>query len=338
MGAFKRLIHCWRVANRWKRPTHLDLKKILQHSIFGCDKNSEAVLITAFSLCVALCDELDPVIIWNELKFDDLRQRNLRDQDFFEILESGEFESEFDLVIGNPPFESELTTEAAQRVENVAAQQRPNLPDKQLALLFLEQSFSLAKEGANVCLIQPAGPLLYNGNAQPFRGYLFKQFDLGSVFDFTPLEGVLFNAQVAAAAVLAKNLPASPYKVLHLTFRRTRSIKEKLLLELDPYDFHWITRDTIEKNNFAWKANLLGGGRLHRLLDRLLSGSSTLGEYLEEKKASNGWQYGEGYNIGCGRYLNDSSNSEELKQLKPKERMQKFNLKRIPEARSLDNK
>jgi type I restriction-modification system DNA methylase subunit len=330
VGAFKRLIQCWRLANGWKKPTHLDLKRILQDSIYGCDRNSEAVLITAFSLCVALCDELDPVVIWNELKFDDLRQRNLRDHDFFEIIENREYDRHFDLIIGNPPFESELTTEAAYRVENAAAQQRPNLPDKQLALLFLEQCFRLAKPGADVCLIQPAGPLLYNGNAQSFRGYLFKQFNIGSIFDFTPLEGVLFKAQVAAAAVLAKNLPASTDKVLHLTFRRTRATKEKLLLELDPYDFHWISRDTIAKNKFVWKANLLGGGRLHRMLERILADVTTLGEYLEDKRKKYGWDFGEGYSVGCGSYLNEQQNIQELAALPPGELKRIFNLKRTP--------
>jgi len=330
VSAFKRLIQCWRLANSWKTPTHLDLKRILQHSIFGCDRKPEAVLVTAFSLCVALCDELDPVVIWNDLKFDDLRERNLRAKDFFEIVESGEFEDHFDLVIGNPPFESELTTDAAQHVEDVCAKQRPNLPDRQLALLFLEQSFRVVKEGAGVCLIQPAGPLLYNGNAQAFRSYLFNQFNLDSVFDFTPLEGVLFKAQVAAAAVIGQNSSASANKVLHLTFRRTRAVKEKLLLELDPYDFHWIARKVIHENKFVWKANLFGGGRLHRVLDRIFSDVLTVGEYLEQKRKYDGWEFGEGYSVGCGSHLNKLPNVEELKDISPKALKSQFKLKRTP--------
>ena len=320
VGAFKRLIQCWRIANDWKQPTHLDLKAILKNSIFGFDEKSEAVLITAFSLCVALCDELEPLVIWNKLKFDNLRKRNLQGRDFFEIVESREFDNHFDLIIGNPPFESELTTDGAKRVEYASAKFRPQLPDTQLALLFLEQSFKLARAESAVCLIQPAGALLYNGNALAFRGYLFQRFAINQVFDFTPLEGVLFSkAQIAAAAIIGYNTPATTDKILHVTFRRTRAIKEKLLLELDPYDFHWIARKSVEKNAYAWKSNLLGGGRLHRMLERLLSDVPTLGTYLERKKQINGWQFGEGYSVGCGSYLNQLPNVKELAELSPKE-------------------
>ncbi|RII26926.1 MAG: hypothetical protein CXR30_16000 [Geobacter sp.] len=330
VGAFKRLIHCWRMANNWQRPTYVDLQNILKKSIYGFDKETEAVLITAFSLCVALCEELDPLAIWNRLKFDNLQKKNLLAKDFFEVIESGQFDEHFDLVIGNPPFDSRLTTRAAERVDSVNVKLRGKLPDKQLALLFLEQSFKLARKDATICLIQPAGPLLYNGNATSFRGYLFNQFAIDQVYDFTALEGVLFKAKVAAAAIVGRNILPSAAKVLHATFRRTRAIKEKLLFELDPYDFHWVTRATIEKNKYAWKANLLGGGRLHRMLGRLFANVPTLGEYLEEKRQNHGWQFGEGYSVGCGSYLNDLPNVVELTKYSPKELKQQFDLKRTP--------
>lgn len=332
VGAFKRLIQCWRMVNNWQRPTYVDLQDILKNSIYGFDKEPEAVLITAFSLCVALCEELDPLVIWNRLKFDNMQKKNLLAKDFFEVIESGQFDNHFDLIIGNPPFDSRLTSRAAERVDSVNVKLRGKLPDKQLALLFLEQSFKLARKDATICLIQPAGPLLYNGNATSFRGYLFNQFAIDKVYDFTALEGVLFKAKVAAAAIVGRNASPSAEKVLHATFRRTRAIKEKLLFELDPYDFHWVTRATIEKNKYAWKANLLGGGRLHRLLGRLFANVTTLGEYLEEKRQNHGWQFGEGYSVGCGRHLNELANAKELMKLSPSERMQHFDLKRTPKT------
>lgn len=335
VGAFKRLIQCWRMANDWKRPTYRDLQAILKNSIFGIDKALEAVLVTAFSLCVALCDELEPLIIWTELKFDNLQNSNLQVRDFFEIVESNEFKNHFDLVIGNPPFDSILTTSAAKRIEMVNVKDRPKLPDAQLALLFLEQSFRVARKDAVVCLIQPAGPLLYNGSALPFRGYLFERFAINQVFDFTPLEDVLFSkAQVAAAAVIGFNTPSTTDKILHITFRRTKALKEKLLFELDPYDFHWISRNSVKHKQYVWKTNLLGGGRLHRMMDRLTTGVTTLGEYLEQKRKNEGWQFGEGFTVGCGSYLNDLPNAKELAELSPKELKHQFKLLRTPKLAS----
>ncbi len=334
VGAFKRMIQCWRLANNWKRPDYRDLQSILKNNIFGIDKASEAILVTAFSLCVALCDELEPLIIWNELKFDNLQDSNLQDKDFFEVIECGEFDDHFDLIIGNPPFESILNTKAAQRVDKVRITEgRPNLPDTQIALLFLECSFKLVCKDAVVCLIQPAGPLLYNGNALMFRGYLFDQFAINQIFDFTPLEDVLFKAKVASAAIIGFNKPPTGNKISHVTFRRTKAIKEKLLFEIDPYDFHWVSGKDIIQKPYVWKVNLLGGGRLHRMMDRmdqLLINAPTLGEYLEQKREKNGWQFGEGFSVGCGSILNRQVNALELVELSPKERMQKFGLKRTP--------
>ncbi len=332
VGAYKRLIHCWRMANDWKTPTLLDLQGLLKNNLFGFDKESEAVLITAFSLCVALCDELEPLIIWNELKFDNLRKRNLLNRDFFELIESGEFDNHFDLIIGNPPFESELKTASAQRIEAASAQKRPKTPDNQLALLFLEQSFRLCRNDGTVCLIQPAGPLLYNGNAQLYREHLFNNFNFNCIYDFTVLEGTLFSkAKVAAAAIMGQKSPISKDKVLHITFRRTRAVKEKLLFELDPYDFHWVYRDSVLKNRFLWKANLLGGGRLHRVLERFAN-VPTLGQYLEQKRRDEGWQFGEGYSVGCGRKLNAAPNVKELMKHTPGELKVLFKLKRTPKT------
>jgi hypothetical protein len=274
-------------------------------------------------------------VIWEKLKFDNLQKRNLLAKDFFEIVESGEFDGHFDLIIGNPPFDSVLTTPAAKRVEktSVIKEQRPKLPDNQLALLFLEQSFKLAQRNATVCLVQPAGPLLYNGNALPFRGYLFERFAIDKVFDFTPLEGILFSkAQVAAAAIVGCNAPATTDKILHLTFRRTRAIKEKLLFELDPYDFHWISRKSVAKNQYAWKTNLLGGGRLHRLLDRLINDFPTFGQHLEDKRTNAGWQFGEGYSVGSGKILNELPNTIELINLTGDALKEQYNLKIIPKC------
>lgn len=334
VGAFKRLIQCWRMSNDWRQPTHSELQAILKNNIFGIDKASEAILVTAFSLCIALCDELDPLIIWNELKFDNLQSSNLQARDFFEIVESGKFNDHFDLIIGNPPFDSKLTTSAAKRVEAVSSKGRPKLPDTQLALLFLEQSFKVARKDAAVCLIQPAGPLLYNGNALPFRGYLFDRFAINRVFDFTPLEGVLFKAKVATAAIMGFNTSSTTDKILHVTFRRTRALKEKLLFELDPYDFHWISRKSVKQKQYIWKVNLLGGGRLHRMLDRLTTDVTTLGDYLEQKRENEGWQFGEGFSVGCGSCLNDLPNVKELAEFSPKELKRQFKLQRTPKQGS----
>jgi len=331
VGAFRRLVWCWRMNHNWQRPEPSHLKAILRDSIFGADKEGEAVLITMFSLFVALCDELEPKVIWDKLNLDDLRTvGNLRGQDFFELVENGSVAKQFDLVIGNPPFISKLDSEAAGLVEDRSTKEgRPPTPDGQLALLFLDEAFKACKPNGTVCLLQPAGPLLHNVQAQQFRQHLLETRDVQVIFDFTPLEGALFKASVAAAAVLACNAPPGNDKLLHLLFPRTHSSKGKLLLETDHYCFHWLRRDYLCKHPHAFKVDLLGGGRLHRLMARF-DGVETLDEWLDRKGKRCGWVCGEGYTIGCGKAPNSYDNPDELAGMPEKDIQEKFELKRRP--------
>jgi hypothetical protein len=212
-------------------------------------------------------------------------------------VESGEFNDFFDLVVGNPPFVKELTTEAAQRLAVKRSNTIPKLPGNQLALLFLEQAHSVCKQGGVICLIQPAGPLLYNVNSPNFREYCFNRYNVNTIFDFTALERVLFKAQVASAAVLACKSSEPSERLLHITFRRTKVVKEKLLFEVDPYDFHWVSHENYCKNPHVWKTNLLGGGRLHRLVKRF-SNIPSFEQYLDAKVRKHGWYVGEGFKRG----------------------------------------
>jgi hypothetical protein len=83
VGAYRRLIQAWRQANG--EPTVQDLSRILQSSIFGVDKNREAVRIAAFSLYLEILNHLSNKQIRNEtFHFPTLQQTNLLDCDFFD--------------------------------------------------------------------------------------------------------------------------------------------------------------------------------------------------------------------------------------------------------------
>ncbi len=332
VSAFSRLVQSWRMAHDWEHPNHEELKRILRENIFGVDKEREAVLVTAFSLCVALCDKLQPKTIWEELRFDDLCEQNILSKDFFETVNDVTFAEQYDVVVGNPPFVSKLTTPHAKAVENDAIKVRPTLPDNNLALLFLEQSFKVCRPGGCVCLIQPAGPLIYNLRGLAFREYLWTNYDIHTVYDFTPLKSILFKSDVAAVAIMAINAKPVREDVRHLIFRRTFSSKARLILETDYYDIHWLKREYIKRNSHVWKTNLLGGGRLHQLVERF-SGMTTFQDFLSANK-DEGWSYGEGYNVGSCNVLNKLNNRQELLEMTEVDIKERYNLKFTPKRSS----
>lgn len=305
VGAFKRMIQWWRVRNNWAKPTkdNIDeLKQLLLNNVFGCDLEGEAVTLSYFSLGLALLDALSPKEIWNNVHFDNLIETNLFSGDFFKTLHEKKLSNNFDLVIGNPPFNSEFTEwakiiDCSAKVENP---ERPVVPDNQIALLFLEQSFSLLRDGGNCCLILPSGPVLYNTKTHDFRKYLFEQNYFKEIYDFTALRATLFtgsssSAKPAVVTIFAqKCIPDGKQSIQHLIFRRTKASGEKIEFEIDHYDIHIVAYKAALSVSGVWQANFMGGGRLHKLLERI-DAEVTLGSYLDEMVAIRGWKVAEGW-------------------------------------------
>lgn len=302
VGAFKRMIQWWRVQSDWKKPKKEnieELKQLLKDNIYGCDIEGEAVTLTYFSLSLALLDSLSPKEIWGNVHFDNLVGKNLLAGDFFKTVFECKLENDYDLVIGNPPFESKLTdwADTIDKKEHLSNPDRPELPDKQIALLFLEQSLKLLEKKGNCCLILPSGPTLYNVGAKDFRGHILKQFYLKGIFDFSPLRAKLFigsNAKPAVISFFLENSNPDNRPCFHYIFRRTKASGEKVDFEIDHYDIHKVSYLSAVNNPRVWQANFMGGGRLHHLLDRIVT-TRSLRQYLDKKVAENGWKVAEGW-------------------------------------------
>lgn len=304
VGAFKRMIQWWRLTHNWAKPTKEDiedLKAILRNNIYGCDLEEEAVTLSYFSLGLALLDALSPKEIWNNVHFDDLIGQNLLPGDFFKTLDSQVLPTDFQLVIGNPPFNSELTS-WADKINKDAIKKsagRPPLPDNQIALLFLEQSFNVLTAGGQSCLILPSGPLLYNTQTHGFKKHLLSTYGFREIYDFTPLRAKLFigsssSAKPAVLVTFASNEAPSVKHLQHVIFRRTRASGEKIEFETDHYDIHHIPYALALNNPRVWQANFMGGGRLYQLMNKL-SQPGTLASYLDDKAANNNWKIAEGW-------------------------------------------
>jgi hypothetical protein len=249
---------------------------------------------------LAVCDALQPEIIWQDLKFDPFRNSNLFENDFFQVLldfKKGNFPAlneGFDVIIGNPPFKSELSP-AGIEVSKIAQMDnatRGSLPDNQMAYLFLEQAMTILRSEGHVCLIQPSG-FLYNRKADNFRKTIFRKYKIATIFDFTSIRK-LYKADPKTIAVLAQNSsPPDNHRIRHWTFRRSVSVKERICFELDHYDRHTISPKQADADPYVWRTNLLGGGRLLDISQRLQK-MGTLAQYVKDK----GWDYGEGFIVG----------------------------------------
>jgi len=302
--AYKRLVQWWRY-EQWKetgkltKPSLKDLNELLTKNIYGVDIEQDAIHLSVFSLALAILDEVDlnpPT--WEHLKFPDLSS-NITTKDFFKFITNNP-PKDFSLIIGNPPFNLKQENGKEGRKQyfktlkkEIGYQSEIKIPDENPALHFLVQSMKLLKDDALLCLILPSGPLLYQKDLT-FKQDFFSKYNLLQIIDFTKLADKLWGKKnVATAAVFMQKANPDNENVLHLVANRTVSNTNRLFLEFDYYDFHWITKEDVLHNLYIWKANLLGGGRIAQLIERLAD-FPTLKNYLKNKKKK-GWVSGEGF-------------------------------------------
>lgn len=288
VGAFRRLVHYWRSRHGWRQPSVLFLKRLLSEQIHGVELQAEALDLAAFNLALALCDALRPDIIWRDLRFDRLGGSSLHTADFFDY--ATESPGNFDLIIGNPPFKSALTS-AAKRFDESLEGERIHVPDKQIAYLIAERAIPLLSDIGRICLLEPSG-LIFNEKPIPYFRRFLTAHRTDFILDFTSIRNLFDEADTKVIALIAAK--AEPrnheHQIEHHTFRRTQIVDQRLGFELDHYDRHVVPLGRALAVPETWKIDLLGGGRLHFLAERLAE-MGTLREFIEGK----GWDFGEGF-------------------------------------------
>lgn len=295
---YKRLIAHWRSQNGWTTPSPKVLRELLSH-VRGVDKEDGAVHLAAFSLCLAMCEALNPEDIAASRKlFPEMIGETLITSCFFEARQTGKIAGPIGVVVGNPPFESELKTKGAQESCLAYEEQHGPLPDKQVAYLFLHEAMEMLEPGGLLCMVQ-AYNLLYNAGAAPFRNVFFSRWDVREVLDFVSIRG-LFEADTKTIAVVAEAADApDDRRILHAVFRRTARARADVKFEVDHYDLNWVRRDDILGDDDAtiWRSALMGGPRLRAVVERLRD-YPTLAEFAR----ANNVLFGEGFQQGKAKH------------------------------------
>ena len=302
VAVFKRLVQWWQKEQFDKTgeiifPEVNELKDILKTSIYGVDIEETSVRLSVFSLSIALCDMLQPTEIWMNLRFDDLREKNIYHKNFFQFLNETEKE-QFDLVIGNPPFEDKIK-DFKKLVSEYSIESEYHIPRNQIAMLFLQQAMKLLKSNGLLSFVMPSGPLLYNDTID-FRKEFFSRYEVPQIIDLSELRdaSVLFEKTIATAVVFAyQKPPKQNHNITHITVKRTKSTKERLFFEIDNYDIHNVSQYVAENDLFIWKSNLVGGNQLYYLIKRF-NQLRNLGDFLKVKKQKEDWNFGVGYIYG----------------------------------------
>lgn len=290
--AYRRIVLHWRSRNEWKRPS-VPVLKDLMGRVRGNDLEHGAVELAAFSLSLAMCDELTSEELLRSKKlFPPIIDETIITGCFFEHLQNRVFEDKFDVIVGNPPFASNLDTPGAIESRKLYDEDHAPLPDKQIAFLFLHDSMSLLASGGVLCMLQQYN-FLYNPGADDFRKEFFTNWDVREILDFVSIRGLFDAADTKAIAVIAEaSIAPSDRKVLHAVFRKTPRARADLRFEVDYYDLQWHRRVDLlhDSSVVVWRADLLGGARVRSAVQRLRT-LPTLGDFASKHN----WEHGEGF-------------------------------------------
>jgi hypothetical protein len=278
--------------NRRKQTKAQALLEILQRQIRGVDKNPEACRITAFSLYLALFEKLQPMDI-DEFK-EEVRQGpflpplvwSLEDPIENAVVTQGDFLTqdlplgrEFDLVIGNPPWESRGKV--------------------QIALQFVFKSEERLRDEAIGCLLLPSAILV---NHHGFLGEeWFRKVTVEKIVQLADFRFVLFEATHPCFILrYAKRPPGiEGHEVVYETPKLNRFDRRQGVIVIEPDDHKIVTHQNVLRAAMEgqlqalWNRKFWGTPRDETFLRRLDSYSK-----LAEAKRRRKWEGG----VGCKPY------------------------------------
>jgi hypothetical protein len=289
--AFRRIVYRTQM-RRGRRLSYAELRRLLTTQIFGIDRNETAARITAFGLYLALLESLEPKTIWRSVVLPNVLGTNILVSDSFEG-QGARIAKSFDVVVGNPPWKSELSAEAARFTADL------NVPiaDKQVAHAYLWLAREVLKAGGILGLLMPAKALLHNRSkpSTDFREMLFSTLEVQTVYDLSALRRQLFVNAIAPTAVLIAKKPkdnrlrAGP--VLHAAphSRQYAGIVDSIMLA--PEEVSEVPYSLALSRPDIWTTLVWGSTEDQELIDFLTSKFSN----LETMARDRGWNWGQGY-------------------------------------------
>ncbi len=269
VAMFNLLAEQWRRenANRRKQTKAQAMLEILQKQIRGVDLNPDACRIAAFSLYLALFEKLKPMdvvefkqkvsqgpflpaLLWSDA--DQIGTPVILQGDF--LKDTLPLDNDFDLVIGNPPWESR--------------------GKEQIALHFALRSANYLRQAGVGCLLLPSA-ILVNRHGT-LDGEWFRQVTVEKIVQLADFRFVLFEATHPCFIIrYVKTTPIIDHVVAYETPKLNRFDRRQGVIVIEPDDQKLIPqRDVLEaalqnRLQSLWSRKFWGTPRDEAFLRRL---------------------------------------------------------------------
>src|SRR4030042_900682 len=261
--AFQRIVHRWKNANR-SRPTVGDLRRLLKNNLLGVDKDPPAARVASFSLYLAMCDEIEPKLVWQKnVSFPPLRDKKLVTSDFFAEDKDGfctvRDRETYDCVVGNAPWGYATETDESKEWARLWDW---NIPNGNIGPLFLCKCAHLTKPDGKIAMLQPAGAMLFNRQetAMAFRRKFFSTYGVEKIVNLSALRFGLFRKAVSPACMIVTGA-GGPLRT-PITYdcpKPKRTKEDDYSLVVEPFDSSLVEPEEAATDPFVWTVLAWGG-------------------------------------------------------------------------------
>ena len=301
--SYKRLLKRYENAHNVKLTDFDTLNKILKDNIYGIEQNNQAVIVAAFSLYLALVDNLDPKTLWISIKLPCLINdpnipekkcgNNLFCRDT--IAQNEEIESiQFDLVVGNPPFGTENKSKGVVLSESIRKYCNQNGFAKEMVLPFLHKAVRFAPHGKIALIFNTKILTNTGGTYKKFRKWLFQECYVEKIYNFSILRNVpknfggqLFDSAIGPVCIVFYQKEYARDESNRIVYYAPKTYIKSNVLEgmvIDNSDVKYLPREECQKpDTKIWKIAMWGGDADFSLISRL-SQMPTLGKFLKKEK------------------------------------------------------
>lgn len=283
-----------------------ELISIVSNSIFGIDKNEDAIDIAIFSLYLTMLDFKDPKTL-EGFKFPNLKNSNFIAIDFFDDYVDSFFkEISFDFIVGNPPW---------GRIKNGKHNDynKKNNYDNQnneISRSFIYRAKDFSHTDTKCCFIVTS-KLFYNkkGPAINFRKWLLKEAQLEKFIELAPVRKEIFSHACCPAVVVSFKYLAleknEEHEFKHLSLKPNVFFELFKIIMLEKVDSKKIPQKLLLEDDWAWKVFVYGQIADYYIIKKLKKKYDDLETFAKNKKInhSTGIQDFYGNGLDCHSYL-----------------------------------
>ena len=302
--SFKRLVKRWKNANPNKQIEFKDLRDILKDNIFGIEYDRLAIRVTAFSLYLAIVEQLNPKTLWSDKRYKfphliyDPQDKDLENQgrNLLRADTIGEVSIQdipkMDLIVGNPPFGSKI------KLKSIKDYCINHEFGQDMVIPFLRKAIDFAANGSIALIFNTKVLTNTEKPFQNFRKWLFNETYVEKVYNLSIFRkapksfgGQLFTSAVGPVSIVfyQNTPPEMPTSTIEYWAPKTY-VKSSLVegVIIDSTDIKFLPRDECKKpNSKIWKIGMWGSYEDFKFISKLNQFSSLI-DFINENDLKKG--------------------------------------------------